>query len=257
MNGLAEAANKKSKAMVTSMLACAQHLTESFWTYAWDHADLLHSLRPSSQPGKSNITKWEAVRGTVSDLNSIVLLPFGQPVEYHVPKDQRGNFHPKSRAGSYIGADLSHPGAIQVWSHSTRRTISTTSFKVKHALPDPDKVFERLMFREVNDLDDTPVTSLTLAGDVDGPNTRGRRRMTDIVNSHTDDEGIPSSESDTFPHANVQELLLQEGAQPPQNGSSLQEGAQTQNELSLQEGAQSQNESSLQEGALNHQESSL
>ena len=139
MNGLAEAANKKSKAMVTSMLACAQHLTESFWTYAWDHADLLHSLGPSSQPGKSNITKWEAVRGTVPDLNSIVLLPFGQPVEYHVPKDQRGNFHPKSRAGSYIGADLSHPGAIQVWSHSTRRTISTTSFKVKHALPDPDK----------------------------------------------------------------------------------------------------------------------
>ena len=133
----------------------------------------------------------------------------------------------------------------------------TTSFKVKHALPDPDKVFERLMFREVNDLDDTPVTSLTLAGDVDGPNTRGRRRMTDIVNSHTDDEGIPSSE-------NVQDVLLkegaqplQEGAQPPQNGSSLQEGAQTQNELSLQEGAQSQNESSLQEGALNHQESSL
>jgi len=100
------------------------------------------------------------------------------------------------------------------------------------------------MFREVNDLDDTPVTSLSLAGDVDGPNTRGRRRMTDIVNSHTDDEGIQSSE-------NVQDLLLQEGAQP------LQEGAQPQDEWSLQEGAQSQNMSPLQEGALNHQESTL
>jgi hypothetical protein len=186
MNGHAESANKKSNGMVTSMLQCAQHLTESFWVKAWEQADLLHSLGPCSQPGRGHMTKYEAIRGHVPDLNQIILLPFGQPVEFHVPKDQRGSFHAKSRAGSYIGADLTHPGAIQVWSHATRKSISTTSFKVKHAMPDPDKVFERLMFRDSDDLDNSPVTTLIPTSELEGPTTRGRSCLLDAAQRSTD-----------------------------------------------------------------------
>jgi hypothetical protein len=86
--------------MVTSMLACARHLSEVFWSQAWEQSDLIHALGLCSIKGKENITRFEAVRRVVPDLHSIVMLPFGQPVEYHIPKDQRGKFFEKSRRGS-------------------------------------------------------------------------------------------------------------------------------------------------------------
>jgi hypothetical protein len=101
-NGLAEASNRKSGNMVTSMLSCARHLSEVFWSKAWEQADLIHSLGPCSIKGKENITRYEAVRKIKPDLNAIVMLPFGQPVEFHIPKDQRGRFFDKTRRGSYI-----------------------------------------------------------------------------------------------------------------------------------------------------------
>jgi hypothetical protein len=212
INGLAESANKKSKAMVTSMLQCAQHLTESFWVKAWEQADLIHFLESCSQPGRGHMAKYEAIRGHVPDLNQIILLPFGQPVEFHVPKDQRGSFHAKSRAGSYIGADLNHPGAIQVWSHATRKAISTTSFKVKHALPDPDKVFERIMFRDADDLDDTPVTSLVPANELEGPTTRGRSRLIETAELSATNTAGTAQESVIPTDDTMSTLSSQEGA---------------------------------------------
>ena len=89
-NGLAEASNKKSSNMVTSMLSCAKHLSEVFWSKAWEQADLIHSFGPFSIKGQNNISRFEAVRKRKPDLNSIIMLPFGQPVEFHIPKDQRG-----------------------------------------------------------------------------------------------------------------------------------------------------------------------
>ena len=88
------------------------------------------------------------------DLNSIIMLPFGQPVEFHIPKDQRGKFFDKSRRGSYIGASLDHPGSIQVWSHSTKKKVTTGSFRVMHSLPDPDVQHDRTMFRDDADKSD-------------------------------------------------------------------------------------------------------
>jgi hypothetical protein len=127
-NGLAEVSNKKSGNMVTSMLSCARHLSEVFWSKAWEQADLIHSLGPCSIKGKEDITRFEAIRKCKPDLNAIVMLPFGQPVEFHIPKDQRGKFFDKSRRGSYIGASLDHSGSIQEWSHSTRKKVTTASF---------------------------------------------------------------------------------------------------------------------------------
>jgi len=98
-NGLAESNIKKSKSVVTSMLSIAKHLSESFWTKAWELSDLIHSLGPCNIVGKGNVTKFQCVRGYAPDLNSIILLPFGQPVEFHIPKAERGTFHEKSRAG--------------------------------------------------------------------------------------------------------------------------------------------------------------
>ena len=57
-NGLAESNIKKSKSMVTSMLSIAKHLSESFWTKAWELSDLIHSLGQCKIVGKGNITKF-------------------------------------------------------------------------------------------------------------------------------------------------------------------------------------------------------
>ena len=99
-NGLAEASNKKSGNMVTSMLSCAKHLSEVFWSKAWEQADLIHSLGPCAIKGKESLTRFEVIRKVRPDLNVIIMLPFGQPVEFHIPKDQRGKFFDKSRRES-------------------------------------------------------------------------------------------------------------------------------------------------------------
>jgi hypothetical protein len=199
-NGLAESNIKKSKSMVTSMLSIAKHLSESFWTKAWELSDLIHSLGQCKIVGKGNITKFQSVRGYAPDLNSIILLPFGQPVEFHIPKAERGMFHEKSRAGSYIGASLDHPGAIQVWSHNTRRIITTASFKVKHVIPDPDITFERNMFRDVDDISDSVVSDLRDPTELSGPITRQRTSelerisMADSLSMSTDSISLPFQE---------------------------------------------------------------
>jgi hypothetical protein len=180
-NGLAESNIKKSKSMVTSMLSIAKHLSESFWTKAWELSDLIHSLGQCKIVGKGNITKFQSVRGYAPDLNSIILLPFGQPVEFHIPKAERGTFHEKSRAGSYIGASLDHPGAIQVWSHNTRRIITTASFKVKHVIPDPDITFGRKMFCDLDDVSESFVSDLRDPTNLPGPITRGRASEIDRI----------------------------------------------------------------------------
>ena len=84
-NRLAESNVKKSKSMLTSMLSIAKHLSESFCTKAWELSDLIHSLGWCKIVGKGDITKFQSIRGYAPDLNSIILLPFGQPVEFYIP----------------------------------------------------------------------------------------------------------------------------------------------------------------------------
>lgn len=180
-NGLAESSIKKTKSVVTSMLSISKHLTESFWIKAWELSDLLHSLGPCPIVGKGHITKFEAVRKTPPDMNAIILLPFGQPVEFHIPKAERGTFHEKSRAGSYVGASLDHPGAIQVWSHNTRRIITTASFKVKHVIPNPDITFDRSVFCDPEDKDTSPVSDLRDPTNLPGAMTRRRTKDADRI----------------------------------------------------------------------------
>ena len=199
---LAEANIKKSKSVVTSMLSIAKHLSESFWIKAWELSDLIHSLGPCNIVGKGSITKFQAVRGYAPDLNSIILLPFGQPVEFHIPKGERGTFHEKSRAGSYVGASLDHPGSIQVWSHNTRRIITSASFKVKHVIPDPDVTFGRKMFCDLDDLSESFVSDLRDPTNLPGPITRGRAAEIDrIADADADllsQEGDRISENNTI-----------------------------------------------------------
>jgi hypothetical protein len=142
--------------MVTSTLSCARHLSEVFWSKAWDQVDLIHSLGPCSIKGKEHMTRFETVR-KVKTVNTIIMLPFEQPVEFNIPKDQSGKFFDKSRRGSYIGASLDHPGSIQVWSHSTRKKVTTGSFRVMHSIPDPEIRHDRSMFRDDTDTCDTNV----------------------------------------------------------------------------------------------------
>ena len=158
------------------MLSCAKHLTESFWTKAWELSNLIHSMGPCNIRGKENMTKFQAVRGYMPNLNNIILLPFGQPVEFHVPKSERGMFHEKSRAGSYVGASLSHPASIQVWSHNTRRIITTTSFRVKHVISDPDKVYDRSVFRDDDDCDERVIHDIRVTEDIPGPLNQTRTK---------------------------------------------------------------------------------
>jgi hypothetical protein len=137
--------------MVTSMLSCARHLSEVFWLKAWEHADLIHSFGPCNIKGKENLTKYEAIRGVKPNLNDIVMLPFGISVEFHIPKDQRGKYFDKTRRGSYVGASLDHHGSIQVWSHSTRKKITTGSFRVLHEVQPAEIIHDRSLYRDKGD----------------------------------------------------------------------------------------------------------
>ena len=65
-NDLAEASNKKSENMVTSMLSCARHLSEVFWSKAWKQADLIYSLGPCSIKGKEHMTRFEPSNSRLS-----------------------------------------------------------------------------------------------------------------------------------------------------------------------------------------------
>ena len=191
------------------------------------------------------MTKFQAVRGYIPDLNNIILLPFEQPVEFHVPKDERGMFHEKSRAGSYVGASLTHPASIQVWSHNTRRIITTASFRVKHVMTDPDRVFDRSVFRDEDDMDDSVITDIRPPESIAGPITR--KRTVDL-NRSTSSESLETSSIDSSISEELSEnTSFQEGEAIVSHASVLQEGATQDKEAVsitrsyaqvLQEGAQ-------------------
>jgi hypothetical protein len=129
-------------------------------------------------------------------------------------------FHEKSRAGSYVGASLSHPASIQVWSHNTRRIITTASFKVKHVISDPDRVYDRSVFRDDDDCDERIINDIRNTEDIPGALTR--KRTTDI------NRALSQSDIDALTTSSVVSgsMLPQEGVTTDNHAQVLQEGMQ-------------------------------
>ena len=131
-NGLAEVTIKIISNKVTSMLYMAPYFPIQHWTRAWELAELVNNFRCSKIPD-SNITRWEQFTHERPNFKNLVIMPFGQPIEYLLPVSMRiGKLQEHSRLGMYCGPDLSagNKGSIIIWNPKTLRFISQSTYKI-------------------------------------------------------------------------------------------------------------------------------
>jgi hypothetical protein len=134
-NGLAESTHKNGGMKVSSMYSCASHVPEQKWISAWTLADIISNMKRSNIPG-SNKTRFEEFRHEKPDMNKIILLPFGQPIEYFIPKSVReGKFGAHSAIGTYEGPDMDIPGGIWVYGYKNKRSVSRTTYRMLPHIP--------------------------------------------------------------------------------------------------------------------------
>jgi len=170
-NGLAESHNKYISNKVATLFACANWVPEAFWPIAWDHAELLNNLRQSKVPG-SQKTRYEEFYGTKPDLKSLVMLPWGQPVEFWVPKSQRtSKFSEHSHTGFYLGPSKEIPGSIMIFNPKSKKLVNRDTYRILHAIPSDWKEFPATNFNlgDLTTTDDevATVTPLSPAQNID------------------------------------------------------------------------------------------
>jgi len=131
-NGLAEITIKIISNRVTAMLCLAPYFPIQHWTRAWELAEIINNLRCSRIPD-SNITRWEEFTHERPNYKNLIILPFGQPIEYLLPVSMRtGKLTEHSRLGMYCGPDLSveNKVSIIIWNPKTLRLISQSTYKI-------------------------------------------------------------------------------------------------------------------------------
>lgn len=134
-NGLAESTHKIGGMKVSSMYACAPHVPEQKWLSAWNLADHISNMYRSNIPG-SDKTRFEEFRDEKPDMTKIILLPYGQPIEYFIPKAVReGKFGAHSAIGIYEGPDLDIPGNIWVYGYKSKRSVSRNTYRILPHIP--------------------------------------------------------------------------------------------------------------------------
>ena len=198
---------------VTSMMACAPHVKEHMWGYAWDLAENLDLLRPSPIPGQGHRTRYFSFYKSVPDLNEMIVLPFGQPVEYRVPLDQRpGKFSSRSYTGIYMKYSMSIPGGILVYSYTTKAFVDTNSFVVLSEVPSPWVVYPREFFAATSEgMESGPL-------DVQAPGTRTRGRAIReerAIAARNDQSSTLPNVAGLLPEGAPGEVSLPEGATGP------------------------------------------
>lgn len=138
-NGSAEASIKTLSYMVTGILDRVRYYPVQLWTKAWDYAEIILNLRLSCIP-ESRVSRWEEFTHQRPDYRTMVILPFGQAVEYFIPTEQRakeGKYCPHSRLGMYCGPKLetSERGAIWIWCPATKSFVSSDTYRIMRELP--------------------------------------------------------------------------------------------------------------------------
>eukprot|EP01036_Dinobryon_divergens_P034431 gene34431-44481_t len=142
-NGLAESSIKKVSNLVTAMINRAPYFPPQHWKHAWAFAELLIHLRRSHIPG-SLVTKWEEFTHQKPDVNDIVILPFGQLIEFYIPIEQRNTkFAKHSKAAFYCGPDLRTHKGIKY--HTLFQPISNNRFIPATARPPTEDILMSVM----------------------------------------------------------------------------------------------------------------
>ena len=86
-NGLIESHNKIIANKVTILFSAAPWVPEILWPYAWSYADKITNLTCSKR--NSLLSKEEDFTVVKPNFKNKIFLPFGQPVEVLIPKEQR------------------------------------------------------------------------------------------------------------------------------------------------------------------------
>jgi hypothetical protein len=94
---------------------------------------IIGNIKRSRIPG-SDITRSEEFTGEPVNLKRMILMPWGQPVEYR-RLTRQGKLSPKSYTGIFVGPSLSINGGIEVYSYITRDFIDTDTYSILKHVP--------------------------------------------------------------------------------------------------------------------------
>jgi hypothetical protein len=121
--------------LAACMAANSRHMHESFYPSQWHYANKLRNDRPSRIPGHEHLSRRQDFLGDMTDLSAVIRLPHGQPVMFREPSASREKRTDRMHAGSFIdsaaeSATEGTAGAIVVYSHASRRIVTTDSFEI-------------------------------------------------------------------------------------------------------------------------------
>lgn len=129
---------------VTSMFSAAPHVPHELFFEAvktFCHTENLF-FHPNSE-GKS---AYELFTGVKPDMAKFPLLPFGAPVEVHVPAEQRhGKFEDKSVSCMYLGIEEGTVGAIRVWNPISKTVLVRNQYTVLPFVPSDWPIYNKAM----------------------------------------------------------------------------------------------------------------
>jgi len=134
-NGLAENNHHRTSCIVTCMYVCSPHVSYALWTRAWHLANIIDSLGPSRRAGApAGKTKYEDFYGEKPDLKSLIILPFGLPVEMRLTV-KKGQFTTKAHTCIYVGPSERIKGGICGFSYTTKMYYHSDKYEIWTEVP--------------------------------------------------------------------------------------------------------------------------
>jgi hypothetical protein len=153
-NGLAESHNKIISNKVVTFFSASPWVPQKLWAYAWQFADITQNMCKSNIKN-SNLSRVEAFTNQKPNWKSTIMLPFGQPVEAFIPKEQRkGKLSAKSFTGMYLGPSDNIAGTIMVYNPITKQIVDRDTYRI---IPVPEnwikQVAQPIMLPMIEDVE--------------------------------------------------------------------------------------------------------
>lgn len=129
---------------VTSMFSAAPHVPHELFFEAVK--TFCHTENLFSHPNSEGKSAYEVFTGAKPDLAKFPLLPFGAPVEVHMPAEQRhGKFEDKSVSCMYLGIEDGTVGAIRVWNPISKTVLVRNQYTVLPFVPSDWPIYNKAM----------------------------------------------------------------------------------------------------------------
>eukprot|EP01032_Pedospumella_encystans_P010975 gene10975-12802_t len=129
---------------VTSMFSAAPHVPHELFFEAVK--TFCHTENLFSHPNSEGKSAYELFTGVKPDMAKFPLLPFGAPVEVHVPAEQRhGKFEDKSVSCMYLGIEDGTVGAIRVWNPLSKTVLVRNQYTVLPFVPSDWPIYNKAM----------------------------------------------------------------------------------------------------------------